>query len=103
LQRAINCTDETTHTDEVAVRSANLYRHYGNQCGISSRNLRISVTQDPATPKGSFILLQRHPIMFITALFIISGNRNILDVHSSVNERIKNISYIYTIKYYSAI
>ena len=87
---------------------ANQYSHYGEQCGDSLKKLEIELPYDPA-----ILLLGIHTEetrierdtctpMFIAALFIIARTWK-QPRCPSADEWIRNLWYIHTMEYYSAI
>ena len=87
--------------------SANEYRHYGEQCGVSLKNWK-QLPYDPAIPllgthtEETRIERDMCTPMFIAALFIIARTWK-LPRCPSADEWIKKLWYICTMEYYSAI
>ena len=87
--------------------NANWYSHYAEQCGDSLK-LQIELPYDPAIPllgihtEETRIERDTGTPMFITALFIIARTWK-QPRCPSVDEWIRKLWYIYTMKYYSAV
>ena len=87
--------------------NTNWYSHYGEQCGDSLKNWKITAI-DPAIPllgihtKETRIERDRCTPMFIAALFIIARTWK-QPRCPSADEWIRKLWYIYTMEYYSAI
>ena len=81
--------------------NANLYSHYGEQCGDSLKKLEIELPYNPAIPllgihtKETRIERDMFTPMFITALFIIARTWK-QPRCPSADECIRKLWYIYT-------
>jgi hypothetical protein len=87
----------------IADMTINLYSHYGNQCGGTSRRWRPSTSTSNIYPKdASSHCRDSCSTMLIAVLFIVASNWKQLR-YLSKDECIKKMWYIYTMEYYSAI
>ena len=101
---------EQREHSSIARGSANLYNHFRNQFGHFQESWEyLAIPQDPAIPflgiyPKDIPLYHKdtYSTMFIAASFIIVRNWK-QPRCSSIEEWIKKIWYIYTLKYYSAI
>ena len=88
--------------------NTNWYSHYGEQCGDSLKKLQIELPYDPAIPllgihtEETRIERDTWTPMFIAALFIIARTWK-QPRCPSADEWIRELRYIYTMEYYSAI